>query len=245
MDFGLEGKKALVAGASSGLGRAIAETLIQERATVGICSRDQARIQGTAAKIGATMSYVCDLSLPGAGKKMVEQVAAALGGVDILVMNTGGPPKGTFAEVTDEQWRSSFQNLWMSAVDAIQAALPLMKKGRFGRILLITSVAAKEPMGALTISNGLRAGLSGLAKSLSQEVARDGITVNCLLPGYTDTERLRELGIPPDKIAAQVPAGRLGKPEELGALAAFLCSRQAGYITGQVIAVDGGYLKAH
>src|ERR1700743_2160644 len=129
MDFGLTGKKALVAGASSGLGRAVAETVIQVKDTVAICSRDQARIQGTAAKIGATMSYVCDLSLPGAGRTMVERVAAGLGGLEILVMNTGGPPKGTFAEVTEEQWRSSFQNLWMSAVDGIQAALPFMKKG--------------------------------------------------------------------------------------------------------------------
>jgi len=123
--------------------------------------------------------------------------------------------------------------------------LPVMKQSHFGRILLVTSVAAKEPMASLTISNGLRAGLSGLAKSLSQEVARDGITVNCLLPGYTDTERLRELGLAPDKVTSQVPAGRLGKPEELAALAAFLCSEQAGYITGQIIAVDGGYLHGH
>src|ERR1700727_3744001 len=140
MDLGLKGKRALVVGASSGIGRAIAEALISEGVTTAICSRDQARIEGTAARMGATLSQVCDLSLPGAGRKLVEQVVATWGTLDILVMNTGGPPKGSFSEVTEAEWRSSFQNLWLSAVEAIQVALPAMKKGRFGRILLVTSV---------------------------------------------------------------------------------------------------------
>jgi 3-oxoacyl-[acyl-carrier protein] reductase len=245
MDFGLEGKRALVIGASSGLGRSIAEALIGERVTAAICSRDQDRIQKAAAQLGASMSLTCDLSQPSAGREVVEKVLAAWKALDILVVNTGGPPKGNFAEISGAQWQAAFQNLWLGAVDAIQAVLPAMKKSRWGRILIVTSVAAKEPMSSMIISNGLRAGLSGLAKSLSQEVAGDGVTVNCILPGYTDTERLRELGIAADKIRSVIPAGRLGKPEEFAALAAFLCSQQASYITGQIIAVDGGFLRAH
>ncbi len=245
MDFGLKGKRALVMGASSGLGRAIASALIGEGVQTAICSRDQSRIQAAANELGAALGLVCDLSEPGAGRVIVEKVLASWGSLDILVMNTGGPPKGTFGEITDAQWQAGFQNLWLGAVDAFKAVLPAMQKGHWGRLLLVTSVAAREPMGALTISNGLRAGLTGLAKSLSQEVARDGITVNCLLPGLTDTERLRELGMAPEKVTALVPAGRLGKPEELAALAAFLCSEQAAYVTGQAVAVDGGYLRAH
>jgi len=245
MNFGLEGKRALVFGASSGLGRAIAQALIGEGVQVAICSRDRSRIRTAADELGAALGLVCDLAQPGAGKAAVEQLLGTWETLDIVVMNTGGPNKGTFEEVTDDQWQAGFQNLWLGAVDAFRTALPTMRKSRWGRLLLVTSAAAKEPMASLTISNGLRAGLTGLAKSLSQEVARDGITVNCLLPGYTDTERLRELGLAAEKITALVPAGRLGKPEELAALAAFLCSRQAGYITGQAIAVDGGYLHAH
>jgi len=245
MDFGLEGKRALVLGGSAGLGRAIAKALIDEGAQVAIGSRDAQKLEAAKREIQAAAMVVTDLTTPGAGRRAVDAALAALGGLEILVVNTGGPPKGTFAEVTEAQWRTGFQSLWLAAVDAIQAALPQMAKGRFGRVLLVTSVAAKEPMSQLTISNGLRAGLTGLAKSLSVEVAAQGITVNCLLPGYTDTERLRELGIPAEKMTSAVPAGRLGKPEELGALAAFLASTHAGYITGQAIAVDGGYLKGH
>jgi 3-oxoacyl-[acyl-carrier protein] reductase len=245
MDLGLKGKKALVLGASAGLGRAIAQALVAEGAAVAIVSREAAKLEATRREIGAACAITADLSQPGAGRTAVEQAVAALAGLEVLVVNTGGPPKGTFAEVTDIQWQAGFQSLWLAAVDSIQTALPFMAKARFGRILLVTSVAAKEPMGHLTVSNGLRAGLTGLAKSLSLEVASQGITVNCLLPGYTDTERLRELGVPADKMTAAIPVGRLGKPEELGALAAFLSSVQAGYITGQAIAVDGGWLKGH
>jgi 3-oxoacyl-[acyl-carrier protein] reductase len=245
MDFGLKDKKALVFGGSAGLGRAIAKTLVDEGVQVAIASRDRAKLEVTQREIGARAIVIADLGQPNAARGAVAKAAASLGGLDILVINTGGPPKGTFAEVTAPQWQTGFQSLWLAAVDSIQAALPLMTKGHFGRILLVTSAAAKEPMSHLTVSNGLRAGLTGLAKSLSIEVASHGITVNCLLPGYTDTERLRELAVPVEKMTAAIPAGRLGKPEELGALAAFLASAQAAYITGQAIAVDGGYLRGH
>ncbi len=243
MDLQIKGKTALVMGASAGLGKAIGRALVAEGVRVAICSRDSAKIQAAGREIGAEWAVACDLSRPGAPGELVRQVEQKLGSCDILVVNTGGPPKAVFPEVTTQQWQDGFQSLWMSAVDSIQAALPGMKQRRWGRILLVTSVAAREPMGGLTVSNGLRAGLLGLAKSLSVEVASAGVTVNCLLPGYTDTERLRDLQVPYDKISLSIPAGRVGKPEEFAALAAFLASEPAAYITGQAVACDGGWLK--
>jgi 3-oxoacyl-[acyl-carrier protein] reductase len=244
MDLNLSGKRAFVQGSSSGLGRAIAEALIKEGVKVAICSRSADKIAQVAREIGAEAAIVADLGQPGAGKIAVEEAARKLGAIDILVTNTGGPPKGLFEEVTAEQWLDGFQSLWLSATDSIRAALPGMKERHWGRILLVTSAAAKEPMPLLNISNGLRAGLLGLTKAISNEIAKDGITINALLPGYTDTERLQELKIPKEKITSQIPAGRLGTPQEFGAVAAFLASDQAAYVTGQAIACDGGYLRS-
>jgi 3-oxoacyl-[acyl-carrier protein] reductase len=243
MNFKIAGKRALVLGASTGIGKAVAQTLVQEGAIVAICARGEEQLKKTASEINAQLAIPCDLNRPGAAKELVRTASQKLGGIDILVCNTGGPPKGEFSEVTEEQWRVGFQGLWMSTVEAIQSVLPEMKSRRWGRILLVTSVAAKEPMFHLTVSNGLRAGLLGLTKSLCHEIASYGITINSVLPGYTATERLKELGITEEKIVSQVPARRLGQPEELAALTAFLASEQAAYITGQAIACDGGYLK--
>jgi 3-oxoacyl-[acyl-carrier protein] reductase len=243
MDLGLRGRRALVLGASSGLGYAIAEQLVKEGARVAICSRDETRIRDAARRMGAELALPADLTKPGATKALVEKAVASLGGVDILVTNTGGPPKGSIEKLTAEQWQEGFQSLWMSVVEGLQAALPGMKERHWGRILLVTSVAAREAMPLLTISNGLRAGLMGLVKTVSNEVAEHGITINGVLPGYHATERLKELGVPEDKITSAIPARRLGKPEELGALAAFLASEQAGYITGQSIVADGGWMR--
>ena len=244
MDLELKGKRALVLGSSAGLGRAIAQTLVKEGARVALCSRDEARIQATAKELGAEVGIALDLGVAGNGREVVRRAVAALGGVDILVTNTGGPPSGAFLKTTPEQWQQGFQGLYLSAIESIQEALPAMQAANFGRILLVTSIAAKEPTKGLTISNALRAGLLGLMKTVSDEVAASGVTVNSLLPGYTATDRMRQLGVTDERIASEVPARRMGKPEEFAAAAAFLASGLAGYITGQALAVDGGWLRS-
>lgn len=243
MDLQLKGKKALVMGASTGIGRSVAEVLIQEGAEVTICSRSLDKLEKTAKEIGAQHVLTCDLTKEGEAKAVVEKAIQKMGGVDILVTNTGGPNKGNFAEISDGQWYEDFQSLWMSVVESLKVALPKMKQNNYGRVLLVTSLAAKEPLNGLTTSNGLRAGLAGLSKSIANEYAPFGITVNLLLPGYTATDRLKELKLTDERIKQMVPAGRLGDPRELADLAAFLASPRAGYITGQSILIDGGVTR--
>lgn len=245
MDLQLKGKKALVMGSSAGLGRAIAESLIAEGAEVYLCSRTEGKLREVASAIGAKGYFTADLTKAGEARTVTEKAIAATGGLDILVTNTGGPAKGTFDQVTDEQWMTDFQSIWMSVVESMRAALPGMRERGFGRVLMVTSVAAKQPLAALTTSNGLRAGLAGLVRSVATEVAAQGVTLNILLPGYTATDRLKELNLSDEKVKQMVPAGRLGDPRELADLATFLASPRAGYITGQSFAVDGGVLKGH
>lgn len=245
MNLNLKGKKALVLGSSSGLGRAVAESLISEGAEVCIVSRNPESIANTTKEIGASHFETADLSLKGETSKLVERVLKKMGHIDILVNNTGGPKKNNFLDVTDEQWLEDFQSLWMSPVEAMKILLPKMKEKNYGRILMITSLAAKEPLPGLTTSNGLRAGLAGLSKSIVNEYSPFGITINLLLPGYTDTDRIKALNLSENKIKEMVPAGRLGHPRELADLAAFLASEKGAYITGQSIAVDGGVLRGH
>ena len=240
MDFGLKGKRALVFGASAGIGRGIARVLSKEGARVGLCARHEGRLAEASNDIGAAGVFVADLNNPAEAARAVRDFAGKFGGIDVLVTNNGGPPKGEFADISVDSWRRGFDGLWLSAVEAIKEALPFMRAQRFGRIILVTSSAAREPIPHLTVSNGLRAGLRGLVKSVSSEVAREGITVNCLLPGYTRTERLIELGRDVGELERQIPTGRLVEPDELGAMAAFLSSDQARSITGQSILVDGG-----
>jgi len=243
VDFGLTQKRALVTGASRGLGKAIARELRAEGANVAICAREPQRLAAAAQEIGA-IGLVGNLSDPDAVPELLRQASDRLGGIDILVVNTGGPPAAGFDGISDATWRQAFQSLWVSSVQLIRGCLPAMRERRWGRIMIVTSVSAREPLPNLMISNALRPGLHGLVNALSREVAGDGITVNALMPGYTLTERLQELKIDEAKVASQIPARRMGRPEEFGALAAFLASERAAYICGQAIACDGGLLQS-
>lgn len=245
MDLGLKKKRVLVQGSSSGLGFAIAKAFAEEGALVAICSRDLQKIQAASQQIPSSIPFVCDLDQQGAAEKLVSNVIEQLGGIDILVINTGGPSKGSFLDLSNSDWDKGFEKLYLSAIESMRAALPSMKAQKWGRILLSTSTAAKEPIKDLTISNALRAGLLGLMKTVSNEVASFGITVNALLPGFTKTERLAELKVPEAELIRQVPANRLGLPEEYAALALFLAAPQAAYITGQAIACDGGLIRGY
>jgi 3-oxoacyl-[acyl-carrier protein] reductase len=248
MDLGLKDRRALVTAASKGLGRACAEALAGEGAQVFISSRDPAAIESTGKAIKAAGWAAADVSKDVEG--LVEEARAKLGGLDILVVNAGGPPPGTFESTPLESWEVAFKLTLMSAVRLVKAALPDLKKSGQGRIVFITSVSVRQPIGNLALSNSLRAGVTGMAKTLSREVAPDAITVNCLAPDTILTDRMRQLAAAAGgdveeelkRRAAATPMKRLGDPAEFGAACAFLCSRQAGYITGQTIGVDGGAL---
>jgi 3-oxoacyl-[acyl-carrier protein] reductase len=261
MDLGIKGKTALVTGASSGLGFAAALALAHEGVQVVINSRSEKNLQAAAIRIEQETGYrpialKGDLSVDGTAERLVEETVSRVGKLDILVSNAGGPPAGSFLELDKEAWKKSAQPTFHSAVDLARAALPHMLKNRWGRIIFITSVAVKQPIDNLIISNALRAGIVGFAKSISNQVAADGITVNAVMPGYTETERLKYLakqsaessGQTEDEIYKvwidRVPAGRLGRPDELAALIAFLASEKAAYITGAAVPVDGGYIKS-
>ncbi len=260
MDLGLNGRRALVCGASAGLGRAVAESLAAEGVALAICSRSEERIGAARDEIaratGAEVTGIAaNLTDPEGVEHAVAAATEALGGIDILVTNTGGPPSGPFEEHAPEDWKLAVAQLLESVVNLVRVVLPGMKERRWGRILNITSITVKQPVGGLILSNTVRAGVTGFAKTISNEAAPFGVTVNCLLPGYTRTERLVDLaqananrsgGTVEEAYAAwerEVPMGRLGEPAELGALAAFLASERAAYITGQSVAVDGGWIK--
>jgi 3-oxoacyl-[acyl-carrier protein] reductase len=243
MDLGLRTRRALVMGGSSGLGRAVAQALIVEGARVAICARGAERLAATATQIGAE-GIVADVTKPGAAAQLVAEAERRMGPLDILVVNTGGPPPGRFAEVTDDAWRVAFEALWMSSVGAMRPALAGMRTRRWGRVVLVTSIAAREPVANLLLSNSLRAGLHGLVNAVSKEVAADGVTVNALMPGYTVTERLQELRLDEAALTGQIPARRLGSSQDFAAVATFLCSEQANYVTGQALACDGGLLQS-
>jgi 3-oxoacyl-[acyl-carrier protein] reductase len=245
MDLQLKDKKALVFGSSAGIGRAIAESFIKEGATVLINGRNEERCRDTQEQIGAANFLIGDLSREGEAKRLTKEAISILGGLDVIVINTGGPEKGTFLDISIDQWKKDYQNLWLSFVEALHIAIPEMKKNHYGRVLFVTSIAAKEPIPNLTTSNGLRAGIEGLCKSMTHEFAQDGLTFNTILPGYTNTERLQALNLSEETVKELVPCGRLGEPQELGNLAAYLASPLAGYINGQSIAIDGGVLRSH
>lgn len=253
MDLGIHNKVALVLASSKGLGKAVALALAKEGAKVVICGTDADALAATAAELqsivpGKVASFSCDLTDEGQRKNLVAQSVKAFGSIDILVTNTGGPAAGPFEQFSIEDWKHVYNLLFLSAVDIIQQVLPGMKEKGFGRILTITSVAVKQPADNLISSNAVRTSLLGLVKSLSNEVAIHGITVNNLMPGYTATNRLENLiaknpGV--SKVKETIPMKRFGSPEEFAAAAAFLVSERASYITGQSLAVDGGWIKGH
>ncbi|GAA4323093.1 SDR family oxidoreductase [Flaviaesturariibacter amylovorans] len=253
MDLGLNDKVALVLASSKGLGKAVALELAREGARVIICGTDAGALKATEAAIGAlapgnVFSVVCDLTDEEQRKRLIDQSVAAFGPIDILVTNTGGPPAGAFEAFSLDDWKHLYNLLFLSAVDVIRLVLPGMKERGFGRILTITSVAVKQPADNLISSNAVRTSLLGLVKSLSNEVAPYGVTVNNLLPGYTSTNRLEDLIAKNPKVnevKETIPMKRFGTPEEFASAAAFLVSARASYITGQSLAVDGGWIKGH
>jgi len=243
MDLGLQDTRALVTAASKGLGRACAAALAAEGARVFIVSRSEDVLAATARDIGAAGHLALDLSQPGAPERAVEAATAALGGLDVLVCNAGGPPPGTFESTPVDRWDVGYQLTLMSTVRLSKAALPLLKESGRGRIVNITSISVRQPIANILLSNAFRSAVTAMAKTLSREVAKDGVTVNNLAPGSILTDRIHQLYSGNlDDLASTIPAGRVGDPDEFGAACAFLCSRQAGYITGQTIGVDGGAL---
>jgi 3-oxoacyl-[acyl-carrier protein] reductase len=247
MDLGLSGKVALVTGASQGIGFGIAKELAAEGARVAVSSRTQEKIEAAAGEIGAH-AYVHDTLELDAGPDLIAAVERDLGPVDILVTNTGGPPGGDPLEFTREQWESAHRELVVAPIEMIELVVPGMRERGFGRILSVSSSAAREPIPSLLMSNSHRPGLLGAFKTLAQKLAGDGITLNTILPGRIATDRISHLHGSIEKaqeVARQeIPAGRLGTAEEIAAAAAFLCSERAGYITGVALLVDGGLTKS-
>lgn len=261
MELGLKNKVALVAAASRGLGRAVAEELANEGTSLILCARDGDVLEQCCENIRQRTSVPifgipADLSKSSDIEKLYEAGMERFGQIDILVTNVGGPPAGTFENLPRESWGDATKLILDSVLDLTRLALPQMKERRWGRILNITSIAAKQPVENLILSNSLRAAVTGFAKTLADEVAPFGITVNNILPGYTRTERVEQLactiaekeGVTPadavTKWTAEIPMGRLGEPHEFAALAAFLVSERASYITGSSIAVDGGWTRS-
>ncbi|MFC6886783.1 MULTISPECIES: SDR family oxidoreductase [Actinomadura] len=246
MHLGLEGRRAAVAAASSGLGLAAARALAAEGARVAICGRDRERLASAAEAVGGgAHPILADVGSPEGATAFVREAQDALGGVDILVTNAGGPPPGGFASTPVDAYGAALDLNLISVVAMCKAAVPAMRERRWGRVVAITSLSVRQPIGNLILSNTARAGATGFLKTLAREVAGDGVTVNSLLPGSHATDRLRELNDGDlDRVAAGVPAGEVGDPADFGAFVAFLCSVHARYVTGSAIPVDGGEYAA-
>ncbi len=260
MDFGLKGRVALVAAASKGIGFASARELAREGARVFLCSRDEERARNAAERIAEETGAECvgvraDVTKEDDARAFVGLTQERAGRVDILVTNAGGPPAATFDGADLEMYRRAFELNALSAVRLAQLVVPAMREARWGRIINITSISVKQPIEGLLLSNTVRAGLTGWAKTLSAEVAAEGLTVNNVAPGYTLTERQDELAVARagasgkskeemiEMWATQVPMRRLAAAEEIAAAVAFLASERASYITGVTLQVDGGYVR--
>ena len=247
MDLGLKGRVALVTGASKGLGHGIARALGAEGARVAVSSRSRDRIERAAQSIGAR-GYVHDSDDPDSTGHLVAAVEADLGPVDILVANTGGPPPGTDPlGFTRAQWEAAYRNLVLTPMALVGRVVPGMRERGFGRIVAVSSSAVREPIPVLMLSNAHRSGLLAAFKTLAREVAGDGVTLNSVLPGRIATDRIVETAGSREeaerRAREEIPAGRLGTVEELAAVAAFLCSEAAGYVTGAAVLVDGGLTR--
>ena len=261
MDLELKGKVALVGGASKGLGKAIAFRLAKEGAAVAICARHEEALLRTADEIqkatnSRVLAVTADLSKKEDIDRLVQTTLASFSKIDILITNAGGPPPLYFMDISDEQWESYLQLSLMSAIRLIRKVLPGMTERRWGRIINLTSVSVKQPVDNLILSNTARLGIVGLAKTLSNQVAAYNVTVNNVAPGYILTDRVRQLlraqaqreGISVEEVerrlSQKIPMGRLGKPEELADVFAFLASERASYITGVTLQVDGGFVQS-
>lgn len=242
MELGLGGRRAAVAAATGGLGLAAARSLAAEGATVAICGRDPDRVADAAHRIGASATgLVADVSTPEGATRFVEEATGALGGIDILVTNAGGPPAGTFRTTELAAYERAISLNLLSVVAMCRAAVPAMQRQRWGRVVAITSISVRQPIANLITSNTARAGATGFLKTLATEVAGDGVTVNSVQPGYHATQRVRSLvGDDLSGLAALIPAGDVGDPADFGAIVTFLCSAQARFLTGAAIPVDGG-----
>jgi len=236
MDLGLSKRVALVCGSTRGIGRAVAKALADEGAIVAINGRD------------ATAPFPADVSVPAEAERLVRDVAKQFGRLDILFCNAGGPPAAPFKDQPADAWQRAIELNLLSTIHLCRAAVPIMRKAQWGRIICLTSVAAKQPLPGLILSTTARAGVLGFAKALADEVATDGITVNSICPGFIATERIEELTrTKPEamkQMLVQIPMGRIGNPSELAATVAFLASEAASYITGAVLQVDGGFTRS-
>lgn len=262
MDLGLKDKVALVAASSQGLGKATALALAREGARVVISGRHEAALSAAKGEIAAAVpgadvrAIVADVTKPDDIERLVAETVAACGTIHILIANAGGPPPGTFDAVSDEDWQRAFHLTVMSAVRLARAALPHMRRQKWGRIINITSSSVKQPIRDLVLSNSLRMSVVGMAKALAGECAADNITVNTVGPGWTRTDRVTQIfqnraartKISEDDIeraiTSAIPAGRLGRPEELADVITFLASERASYVTGVFLPVDGGAVSA-
>ena len=259
MDLGLKGKCAIVCAASKGLGRASALALAREGASIVMCARRADALEQAAREIGAetgatVLAVPADVGVQADADRLIRTAADSLGGIDVLVTNTGGPPSGPFEGIRDADWYAAIESLLMSVVRLSRGVIPHMRARGGGRIIHITSISVKQPVQGLVLSNALRAAVTGLSKTLSNELASDRILVNCVAPGYTATDRVVELtaaaaqreGIAPEivqkRTEEKIPMRRMGTPDEFGAAVAFLASDRASYLTGVTLQVDGGYI---
>ena len=242
MDLGLTGARALIGGGSGGLGGAVAAALRAEGATVGLVARPGERLDAAAARLDA-VAIPADLASPDGPAAAVAAAVAAFGGLDLLLVNSGGPPPGRFEELDETAWRAAIDGTLLSAVRILRAALPHLRDGRDPAILVILSSSAREPIPGLTTSNLIRPGLAGLIKSLVEEIAP--IRINGLAPGRLATDRIAQLDAArAERMIETIPLGRYGDPGELGRVAAFLLSPAASYVTGAIVPVDGGMIRA-